>query len=131
MTFPLVFLAFILPLSFSLPITNLQDIPQQSLRTLTSVSTFFYFLSFAIILIDYNIDIVDSSNTLAFCSFYLHSDILHLYSKPLRLAIFWTLSSLRANHFKDVHFFLFSTPFSLKIMKLVVLVLLKKILPVS
>lgn len=121
------FLASIWCLSFFLPVTDIQNIPQWSLRTFTSVSVFLYFLSFPIILIDHTIDILDSSNTLAICLFYLNSGILHLYSKPFHLAVVWRPCHLLEPVVSDIYFFFpLSTPFSLKVMKLIVLVLKKK-----
>lgn len=126
MAFPLMLLASISCLSFFLPVTDIQNIPQWSLRTFTSVSGFLYFLSFPIILTDHTIHILDSSNTLAICLFYLNSGILHLYSKPFHLAVVWRPCHLLEPVISDTYYFFFfplSTPFSLKIMKLIVLVL--------
>ena len=105
MAFPLMFLASISCLSFFLPVTDIQNIPQWSLRTFTSVSGFLYFLSFPIILTDHTIHILDSSNTLAICLFYLNSGILHLYSKPFHLAVVWRPCHLLEPVISDTYFF--------------------------
>ena len=108
MAFPLMLLASISCLSFFLPVTDIQNIPQWSLRTFTSVSGFLYFLSFPIILTDHTIHILDSSNTLAICLFYLNSGILHLYSKPFHLAVVWRPCHLLEPVISDTYFFFFS-----------------------